>query len=231
MNQCPVSAFDGVTMKKTVLLIIALAACVSAYVLCADSEPVAAEEQEPTYTVVSETDTVFVPVSQMIDAVSYLYDVQDITLQVTVGDCSVFFDGTALYSLTDAELTISELGDAAKKGMSQIDSDSQVYHIDFGPNMDFDEGKATVTVPCTLKSWWEPENIEVRYLNGDGYTVVPSTYSDGYVTFETNHFSDYALFYVDHDTARMASTAALLIATVLVVVGMVSAYLYRKEQE
>ncbi len=218
-------------MKKTVLLIIALAACVSAYVLCADSEPVAAEEQEPTYTVVSETDTVFVPVSQMIDAVSYLYDVQDITLQVTVGDCSVFFDSTALYSLTDAELTISELGDAAKKGMSQIDSDSQVYHIDFGPNMDFDEGKATVTVPCTLKSWWEPENIEVRYLNGDGYTVVPSTYSDGYVTFETNHFSDYALFYVDHDTARMASTAALLIATVLVVVGMVSAYLYRKEQE
>ncbi len=218
-------------MKKTVLLIIALAACVSAYVLCSDSEPVAAEEQEPTYTVVSETDTVFVPVSQMTDAVAYSTDVQDITLQVTVGDCSVFFDSTALYSLTDAELTISELGDAAKKGMSQIDSDSQVYHIDFGPNMDFDEGKATVTVPCTLKSWWEPENIEVRYLNGDGYTVVPSTYSDGYVTFETNHFSDYALFYVDHDTARMASTAALLIATVLVVVGMVSAYLYRKEQE
>ncbi len=218
-------------MKKTVLLIIALAACVSAYVLCSDFEPVAAEEQEPTYTIVSETDTVFVPVSQMINAEAHSKAVQDITLQVTVGDCSVFFDGTALYSLTDAELTISELGDAAKKGMSQIDSDSQVYHIDFGPNMDFGEGKATVTVPCTLKSWWEPENLEVRYLNGDGYTVVPSTYSDGYVTFETNHFSDYALFYVDHDTARMASTAALLIATVLVVVGMVSAYLYRKGQE
>lgn len=231
MNQCPVSAFNGVIMKKTVLLIIALAACVSAYVLCSDSEPAAAEEQEPTYTIVSETHTVFVPVSQMTDAVVYSNDVQDLTLQVTVGDCSVTFDSNAVYSLTDAELTISELGDEAKKGMSQIDSDSQVYHIDFGTNKDFGEGKATVTVPCTLKSWWEPENIEVRYLNGDGYTVIPSTYSDGYVTFETNHFSDYALFYVDHDTARMASTAALLIATVLVVVGMVSAYLYRKGQE
>ena len=218
-------------MKKTVLLIIALAACVSAYVLFADSEPVAAEEQEPTYTIVSETDTVYVPVSQMIDADAHSKAVQDITLQVTLGDCSVFFDSTALYSFTDAELTMSELGDGAKKGMSQIDSDSQIYHIDFGPNKNFGEGKATVTVPCTLKSWWEPENIEVRYLNGDGYTVIPCTYSDGYVTFETNHFSDYALVYVDHDTVRSASTAALLIATVLVVVGLVSAYLYRKEQE
>ncbi len=231
MNPCSASTFDGVTLKKIVLLIIALASCVSAYVFCAESEPAeAAEEQEPTYTIVSETDTVMVNVSQITDTMARSNDVSDITLQVIVGDCSVFFDSEALYSLTDSELTVSELEDNVKRSMYGNIGDRQIYHIDFGPNKDLGEGKATVTVPCTLKSWWEPENIEVRYLDGDGYTVIPCMYSDGYVTFETGHFSDYALFYVDSDIARAASTVALLFATVIVLVSVIVAFIYNRER-
>ena len=218
-------------MKNSVLFVIAVSLCLSAFAFSA--EQVSAEdagEQDSQYTFISETDTVMVDVSSVSEIIERMNDAAEPTLKVCVGDCSVVFDYAALMTLTDAEMTVSELSADEKEDMRDLVGDSTVYHIDFGPNTDFGEGKATVTMPCTLENWWVPENLKVWYINGDGYEEIPCTYSDGYVTFETGHFSDYALVYIDPETARAASTAAILIASVIFIIGVIATYVYRKER-
>ena len=54
-------------------------------------------------------------------------------------------------------------------------------------------GKVTVTVPYTLKPGESPEGITILYLNGEESEALEARYHDGEVTFETNHFSMYAV--------------------------------------
>lgn len=218
-------------MKSSVLFVIAVSVCVSVFVLSADQASAAdAEETENQYTFSSETDTVMVEVSSITEIIERMNGATEPTMKVCVGDCSVVFDNEALMNLTDAEMSISELGADEKEEMRGLVGDSTVYRIDFGPNTDFGDGKATVTVPCTLENWWEPENLKIWYIDRDSYEEIPCTYSDGYVTFETGHFSDYALIYADPEIVRAASTASLLIATFVFVIAVIMAYAYQRER-
>ncbi len=55
-------------------------------------------------------------------------------------------------------------------------------------------GKVTVTVPYTLKQGEDVDSIAIWYINNEGQVEsIKATYSAGYVTFETTHFSYYTV--------------------------------------
>ena len=59
---------------------------------------------------------------------------------------------------------------------------------------DFGGGKVRVCVPYALQAGQDPENIYVAYIAADGrLEQMPTQYADGMVSFETTHFSEYAV--------------------------------------
>ena len=58
----------------------------------------------------------------------------------------------------------------------------------------FGNGKVKVTVPYTLSQGEDPNRIAIWYLADDGsYDQIDAIYSDGFVSFETSHFSKYVV--------------------------------------
>ncbi len=56
------------------------------------------------------------------------------------------------------------------------------------------EGKVTVSLPYTLEAGEDIDAIDVWYVDDEGnLTQVFATYSNGFITFETNHFSYYTV--------------------------------------
>jgi len=57
------------------------------------------------------------------------------------------------------------------------------------------EGKVTVSLPYELEEGEDPENIAVWYINDDDGTVtsIQAKYNNGFITFETDHFSYYTV--------------------------------------
>ncbi len=96
-------------------------------------------------------------------------------------------------SLNKDDITLSE-EDAAKLG------DAPIYNLTLTvggtPETSFGEDNyVTVTIPYTLQPGEDPENIVVAYINESGEItyVEGGEYNDGYVTFQTNHFSYYSV--------------------------------------
>jgi hypothetical protein len=59
---------------------------------------------------------------------------------------------------------------------------------------EFDGGKVTVTVPFEVPAGKTGDQFYVAYIAADGtMTVMPTVYADGKLSFETTHFSDYAI--------------------------------------
>ncbi len=59
-------------------------------------------------------------------------------------------------------------------------------------------GDATIRIPYTLKSGETPEDLVIWYISGNELEKIDATYSEdsegnGYVTFTTDHFSDYVI--------------------------------------
>ena len=54
-------------------------------------------------------------------------------------------------------------------------------------------GNVTITVPYTLGEDEDPDSIVVWYLNGYSVESIQASYANGFVTFETNHFSYYTV--------------------------------------
>lgn len=63
-------------------------------------------------------------------------------------------------------------------------------------------GKVTVSVPYTLRDGEDPDNIAVVYISEDGATEnIAAKYSNGFVSFETSHFSYYAVVEMTREEA------------------------------
>lgn len=106
----------------------------------------------------------------------------------------------------DAKLTAETLDeDLRNAALENVDEnvkskigDNPIYNfgltsggssIDFGPN-----GEITVTVPYTLGENEDPESIVIFYVNANGEIEwYRATYSNGYATFTTTHFSYYTV--------------------------------------
>ena len=86
-------------------------------------------------------------------------------------------------ALTDEER--DQLGDNPIYNFSMMDGDTPI--TSFGDNY------VTVTIPYTLAEGEDVDSIAVWYIDGTELVSIKATYSNGYITFKTNHFSYYSV--------------------------------------
>ena len=120
-----------------------------------------------------------------------------VTLTLSSGECKATFDNTALTSLkidSDAVFSIESVpADEMTQEVRDIVKDNTLYSISFGSNTDFGNGTVTVTVPYELNGK-DPSGLSVCYISeGKIAEKLDCTYDNGTVTFETKHFSLYAI--------------------------------------
>lgn len=121
--------------------------------------------------------------------------------EVVVKGASIAMDDTAKKSLPDDKpLTLGvDIADTA----SEIDPSLQnqlsnnVYNITLSNGNDnitqFGGGKVKVRIPYSLQEGEDVNAIVIWYVEGTELVKIEATYSDGYVTFETEHFSYYTV--------------------------------------
>ena len=125
--------------------------------------------------------------------------------QVELMNATLALDETVKEQLTDAgEVTLAvdtiqkEELPLTQEQMEQIKGNT-VYDFTMedeqGNAVDFNGGKVTVTVPYTLDAQEDVDAITIWYIadNGELEEVEGCTYSNGYVTFEVEHFSYYSV--------------------------------------
>ena len=142
-----------------------------------------------------------------------------VTMTVSVGYGVVVFDNGSLRSLGSSEATL-ELYVLDPDDMTQtvrdVVGENVAYSISFGPNKAFG-GIVTVTVPYVLAEGKDPDNLVVYYVAEDGAVEeIPCTYSEGYVTFSTDHFSVYAVMYGESYDVSAEIVLLALIAAMIV---------------
>ncbi|MCQ2079779.1 MAG: hypothetical protein MJZ38_06985 [archaeon] len=118
------------------------------------------------------------------------------TLTVVMPDATIVFDNTAAKALSAEETLSVDIRDfkTLSKEARDIIGNAVVYEIDFGTNSNaFSAGKATVSLKFTPSAEQDKDNLKLFHVAGTTSTEVPCTYADGMLTFETTHFSTYAI--------------------------------------
>ena len=164
-----------------------------------------------------------------------------ITLDVTLKDrMNATFDNAAVKSLGDVAANLkmaivptSSLDDTVKN----IVGDNPVFEITFGINTDFGDGKVTFTVPYTLPEGKDASYLKVYYIK-DGAIAekLDATYSNGTVTFITDHLSMYSIGYEvppddDDDGGFPVWAIVLIVVTVIAVAGGIGAYVFLQKKK
>ena len=121
--------------------------------------------------------------------------------ELTVGDVSISMDTDTVNALT-GDVTV----DVATADKDSINlSEEQKNQIGNNPVYNFTMtsgeetvtefgGKVTISLPYTLQPGDDVDCIDVWFIADDGtVTVQKGTYSNGFVTFETEHFSYYTV--------------------------------------
>lgn len=129
-----------------------------------------------------------------------------VMLFVNLGDSIVTFNNAALKTLGNdaSELAINKLDkDLMTPKMKDIIGDNVAYDITFGNNKTFGDGKVTVTVPYQLDAGMDADNLIIYYIvDGIVSEKIPCHYNDGNVTFVTDHFSTYAVMYINPESEQ-----------------------------
>ncbi|MGN1045160.1 MAG: leucine-rich repeat protein, partial [Candidatus Methanomethylophilaceae archaeon] len=160
----------------------------------------------------------------MSDVVRKAENDPSVTMTASVGYAVVVFDNDTLRGLSTSEATL-RLSVMDPKDMTQEVRDAVegnvAYNISFGPNRTFG-GTVTVTLPYDLPTGYDSDEVAVYYIADDGTMErISCTYSDGYVTFSTDHFSVYAVMYEGEPVKEgfpmpvLAAIAAILIILAL----------------
>lgn len=124
--------------------------------------------------------------------------------EVTLADTSIKLDDGVKNALPAGNVTLGadKINDLSQlEGVNLDYSDAQfitgtVFNLTLnagGQNVSDLGGTVSVTVPYTLSEGEDPNNIVIFYINGDKLEEVTGTYSNGFVTFETTHFSYYTV--------------------------------------
>ena len=117
-------------------------------------------------------------------------------------DVSISMDNDTVEALTgDISIRVSVADESATNGLSDAQKDqigdNLVYDFsmsDDNGNVSSFEGLVTVSLPYTLQDGDDVDCIDVWFIADDGtVTIQQGTYSNGYVTFVTNHFSYYTV--------------------------------------
>ena len=131
------------------------------------------------------------------------------TAEINVNEAAMKFDDTTS-NLIEEEVTISantltedekaDLGltDDQKSQISGEIYDFAITKANGDTISDFNGGKVTITLKYTLSEGESIDNIAVWFISADGtLTAIRATYyeinGEGYVTFETSHFSRYTV--------------------------------------
>ena len=127
-----------------------------------------------------------------------------VTMSVSLGSGVITFDNAALQTLKDegSDLVVNQLDKSQMTAsVGEIVGDNVAYSITFGNNKTFGNGKVTVTLPYTLESGKDADKLMIYYI-ADGRVAeeIQCLYNDGYVTFVTDHFSTYAIMYLDPES-------------------------------
>ncbi|KUE73546.1 hypothetical protein AUQ37_08475 [Candidatus Methanomethylophilus sp. 1R26] len=82
-----------------------------------------------------------------------------------------------------------------------------MFSIAFGDNKNF-AGTVSVTLPYALRDGEDAGRIYVAFVNPETNKLesMSGTWSDGYVTFATDHFSDYAVMHSEPSDDSGSST-------------------------
>ncbi len=108
---------------------------------------------------------------------------------------------------TKDDLTVT----LTEEELARLGEDDIIYSITLTENgnliSDFGEGKVTVRLPYTLKEGDDPSRITIFYLGKDGLETIEAVFTmtneetkEGFVTYETNHFSYYLVgLYTDSE--------------------------------
>ena len=122
--------------------------------------------------------------------------------ELTVGDVSISMDTDTVNALTgDVTVNVfvvdeSATADLTEEQKGQI-GDNPVYDFtltDGTGNVTSFEGEITISLPYTPRDGDDVDCIDVWFIADDGtVTVQKGTYSNGFVTFTTNHFSYYTV--------------------------------------
>jgi|GEM_PF-5078970 len=147
-----------------------------------------------------------------------------VTVELNSAAASSFASENAklgVYKVTKAD---DATGDIVKAGFKIGNCD--VYEI-YAENADFDsKGTATVTVDCKVEDGYR---AMVYYVNENGRkTFMASEYSNGKLTFKTNHFSTYVVEKVVYDAAAGLRTAIILSCVIVIATAAVIGYLIFK---
>ena len=122
---------------------------------------------------------------------------------LTVGNLSLTFDVNAVNTLGGE--TVSLTANVLTENLT-IDGAQLVIDITLtGASANFGSGKVTVSVPFTT-AVPEGKVAKVYYVNGNDKTDMNATFADGKVTFETPHFSTFAVVFEDEQTAPVDPT-------------------------
>ena len=150
-----------------------------------------------------------------------------VTLTLSSGECKATFDNTALTSLkidSDAVFSIESVpADEMTQEVRDLVKDNTLYSISFGSNTDFGNGTVTVTVPYELNGK-DPSGLSVCYISeGKIAEKLDCTYDNGTVTFETKHFSLYAIIPSENESHSdvIYIVAALIALFAVFAVGVV----------
>ncbi len=151
-----------------------------------------------------------------------------VTLTLSSGECKATFDNVALTNLktdSDAVFSIESVpADEITQEVRDLVKDNTLYSISFGSNTDFGSGTVTVTVPYELNGK-DPSGLSVCYIaEGKIAEKLDCIYDNGTVTFETKHFSLYAIIPAEEENhsdviyivaALIALFAVFAVGTVL----------------
>ena len=93
----------------------------------------------------------------------------------------------------DLDAALSKLDDAQK---AQLGNDPKIYNfliMEGGTALSQFDGEVTVTLPYTLSEGEDVDSIAVWYMSEGAPVSIKATYSNGYITFKTTHFSYYTV--------------------------------------
>lgn len=153
-----------------------------------------------TCTLCAETKTT-VNASQKKEATVSKETLQSVN-EVEVNEATIKLDQNTIGQLSgDVQIRVDKVKDIGTLGLSKEEQkqigDNPIYDFnlssDKGNVSEFD-GTVTVTLPYTLQEGDDAECIDVWFINDSGKVeIVKGVYSNGYVTFETKHFSYYTV--------------------------------------
>ena len=115
----------------------------------------------------------------------------ELTASTDAGSITIAFDSGAVSSIGGNTVSMS----ANVVDKSTVENAELVLEITLD-GATFSEGKATVAVPFT-ETVPEGKVLKVYFINGDSREEMKASYENGVVTFETNHFSTYAVVFED----------------------------------